>query len=99
MQTVWHQAYSGKCVSQLSSLSSLFYPSKENRVSTDRVKCRQCGYEGHADTCAAKEILRRRSGEIPLYAPPGKVFEMLMVQYKRGLEVPQAPPFSLQDST
>ncbi len=71
-----------------------FYPSKENRVSTDRVKCRQCGYEGHADTCAAKEILRRRSGEIPLYAPPGKVFEMLMVQYKRGLEVPQAPPFS-----
>ncbi|WP_282195699.1 zinc ribbon domain-containing protein [Turicimonas muris] len=71
-----------------------YYPSKDNRASTDRLKCRNCGYEGHADTCAAKEILRRRSGDIPLYAPPGKVLEMLMVQYQRGLEVPKAPPFS-----
>ena len=39
-------------------------------------------------------ILRRRSGEKELYASPGKVFGMLMVQYKRGLEVPKTPPFS-----
>ena len=66
---------------------SCSYAAKENRMSTDRFKCQKCGYEGQADTCAALEILRRRSGEIPLDAAPRKVLEIIKKRYERGLEM------------
>lgn len=42
----------------------------ESRISRDRFLCRSCGYEEHADTNAAHEILRRGLADLGLPPPP-----------------------------
>lgn len=42
----------------------------QSRISRDRFLCRSCGYEEHADTNAAHEILRRGLVDLGLPLPP-----------------------------